>query len=80
MLSVFKYCIDECFYQQCHNLCRKMEEALIAEVAKYPWLFDSHHRSYKDMMKKKNTWQTIQAALGLPASQGKHILLVFVIS
>ena len=49
-----------------------MEEALIREVAKFPWIFDPKHKSYKDMFKKKNTWMDITAALGLPATEGKQ--------
>ena len=46
-----------------------MEEALIAEVAKYPWMYDAKHHSYKDLTKKKNTWKAIQRGLGLPIEE-----------
>ena len=46
-----------------------MEEALIAEVSKCPWIYDAKHHSYKDNTKKKNTWEAIQHTLGLPVDK-----------
>ena len=51
-----------------------MEEALIHQVAKFPWIYDPKHRSYKDMNKKKDTWLEITTALGLPAAEGEYYI------
>ena len=49
-----------------------MEENLIREIAKRPWMYDPKHNSYRDMYKKKNTWTEITLALGLQKTEGEN--------
>ena len=50
-----------------------MEELLIAEVAKYPWLYEENHDDYTNMPKRKDTWEVVQQALELPVDDGEYL-------
>ena len=41
----------------------EQEELLINSVRDYPWLYNKGHTSYKDVIKKENSWQEIQKGI-----------------
>ena len=50
------------------------EEFLIQTVARYQWLYDLHHRSFKDV--KKNSWREVTAIVK-PHSTGKFSISMY---
>ncbi|XP_043211406.1 transcription factor Adf-1-like [Amphibalanus amphitrite] len=49
------------------------KELLIHTVAKYPWLYDKSHRSYKDNIKKTNSWHEISKNLKITEDEAKKV-------
>ena len=54
------------------NLTMEIDkEPLINNVARYPWLCDKSERSYKDSIKKANSWQELAGIVGMTVDETK---------
>ena len=49
------------------------KELLINAVERYPWLYDKSHKSYKDQIKKANSWQEIADIVGVAEDEAKKV-------